>query len=332
MASPLRFRVSHERWGQGRFEREVLRPLDDKFGASAERTDGPTGYEGRLLRMRNGDVALFAWRPDGSNAYWTGNTETPKELWRTEKRAFEEVGGELADWAQEHLMNLLLDEAPWLGRYESLARFFLPVLMSKDGAETARDFLRTGAGLPGVDADMALSFYDRIVASGVFEGHRYTMASKLGTSEGSDRVRMEATMGEFNAAALLHDAGYAVEPEIEVETGHSLDFRASRDGDSFIVEVTRPTPTGRRKADTPERAVRETAAKKTEEGAQLRGNDAVLFVDCSSFDDGAWRRIVDEKPSAGHEPAVLYRTRPDRVEAFLKGETRLRLTEAVEWV
>ncbi|MCX2818936.1 DUF5784 family protein [Haladaptatus sp. F3-133] len=332
MASPLRFRVSHEGWGQGRFEREILRPLDDKFGASAESTDDPDGYEGRVLRMRNGDVALFAWRPNGSNAYWTGNTETPKALWRTEKRAFEEVGGELADWAQSRLMELLLSEASWLGRYESLARFFLPVLMSKDGSETAREFLRTGAGLPGVDADMALSFYDRIVASGVFEGYRYTMASKLGTSEGGDRVRMEATMAEFNAAAVLHDAGYSVEPEIEVETGHSLDFRASDEDGSFIVEVTRPTPTGRRNADTPERAVRETAGKKTEAGAQLRGNDAVLFVDCSSFDDGAWRRIVDEKPGAGHEPAVFYRTRPDTVEAFLKGETRLRLTDAVDWV
>ena len=332
MASPLRFRVSHERWNDDRFEREILRPLNDKFGATAERTDGPEGYEGRVLRMGNGDVALFAWRPDGSNSYWTGNTETPKALWRTEKRAFEDVGGELGDWVQDHLMELLLNEAPWLGRYEGLAWFFLPVLMSKDGAETARGFLRTGAGLPGVDADVALRFYERIVESGVFDGYRYTMASKLGTSEGSDRVRMEATMGEFNAAAILHDAGYAVEPEIEVETGHSLDFRASRDGDSFIVEVTRPTPTGRRKAETPEHAVRETAAKKTEEGAQLRGNDAVLFVDCSSFEDPAWRRIVRKNPSGGHEPAVFYRTRPDEVEAFLKGETRLRLTDAVEWV
>jgi len=331
MASPLRFRVSHERWGQGRFEREVLRPLDDKFGATAE-DDGPDGYEGRVLRMGNGDVALFAWRPEGSNAYWTGNTETPKSLWRTEKRAFEDVGGALADWAQDRLLGILYDEAPWLGRYTELAWFFLPVLMSKDGAETARDFLRTGAGLPGVDADRALSFYEGIVSSGVFEGVRYTMASKLGTSQGSDRVRMEAAMAEFNAAAVLHDAGYAVEPEVEMETGHSLDFRAVGDGDEFIVEVTRPTPTDRRKAGTPERAVSETAAKKTEEGAQLRGNDAVLLVDCSSFDDGAWSRIVDEKPDAGHEPAVFYRTRPGGVEALLKGETRLRLTDGVDWV
>lgn len=331
MASPLRFRVSDERWGQGRFEREILRPLDDKFGATAE-TDGPEGYEGRVLRMGNGDIALFAWRKGGSGAYWTGNTETPKSLWRTEKECFKDVGGEVADWAQDRLLTMLLNEAPWLERYPNLAEFFLPVLMSKDGRETAREFLRSGAGLPGVDADHALSFYDELVGSGVFDGYRYTMASKLGTSEGHDRVRMEATMGEFNAAKVLHDAGYSVEPEIEVETGHSLDFRASKDSEGIVVEVTRPTPTARRKAATPERAVRETAAKKTDEGAQLRKNDGVLFVDCSSFDDEAWRRIVEEKPGAGHEPAVFYRTRPGRVEAFLKGQTRLRLTGAVDWV
>jgi hypothetical protein len=282
--------------------------------------------------MGNGDVALFAWRPEGSNAYWTGNTETPKALWRTEKRAFEDVGGVLAEWAQEHLLTLLFNEAPWLKRYPNIAWFFLPVLMSKDGSETARQFLRTGAGLPNVDADVALEFYDEVVGSGIFEGERYTMASKLGTSEGDDRIRMEATMAEFNAAKILHDAGYAVEPEIEVETGHSLDFRAVGYGVDVIVEVTRPTPTGRRKASTPERAVRETATKKTEAGAQLRKNDAVLFIDCSSFDDSAWSRIVEKKPSASHEPAVVYRTLPGGTEAFLKGWTRLRLTDAVNWV
>jgi len=330
MASPLRFRISNERWGQGRFEREVLRPLDDKFGATAERTDGPEGYEGRLLRMGNGDVALFAW--DDNVGYWTGNTETPKVLWRTEKRAFEEVGGAVGEWAQEHLLTLLFNEAPWLKRYPNLAWFFLPVLMSKDGSEVTREFLRTGAGLPNVDADRALGFYDEVVGSDIFEGDRYTMASKLGTSEGTDSVRMEATMGEFNAAKILHEAGYAVEPEIGVESGHSLDFCARRDGDEVIVEVTRPTTTERRKVSTPEHAVRETASKKTEEGAQLRENEGVLFVDCSSFEDSAWRRIVEKKPEGGHEPAVFYRTRPDSTEAYLKGYTRLRLSDAVDWV
>lgn len=333
MASPLRFRVSKERWDDERFERKVLRPLDDKFGATAQTTEGPEGYDGRLLRMRNGDAALFAWNE--SVAYWTGNTETPKVLWGTNKKEFRRVGGGVGDWAEEELLTLLKNEAPWLERYPNVARFFLPVLMSKDGRDTAREFLRTGAGFPNTDADTALSFYEDLVSSDVFDGNRYTMASKLGTSESKDRVRMEATMGEFNAAKILGDAGYGVEPEVGVETGHSLDFRATRDGSEAIVEVTRPMPTERRKASTPERAVRETAAKKTESGAQLRKNDGVLLVDCSSFDDGAWRRIVEQKPDANHQPAVFYRTRPGETtetEAYLKGQTRLRLSDAVEWV
>lgn len=347
MASPLRFRISDRGWGDGQFERRVVAPLDDKFGVSVERTDRPEGHEGRVLRMKNGDFALFAWNGDG--AYWTGNTETPEALWGTNKRRFRRVGGDVADWAEEELLRALENEAPWLERYPGIAEFFLPVLMSKDGRETAREFLRTGAGFPnshsdsnshsnsdaGVDADVALSFYDGLVSSDVFEGHRYTMASKLGTSEGHDRVRMEATMGEYNAARILHDAGYDVEPEIGMESGHSLDFRAKRNGTDAIVEVTRPTPTGRRKASTPEEAVRETAEKKSEAGGQLRENDGVLFVDCSSFDDGAWQRIVNRKPVTGHEPAVVYRTRPGErpvTEAYLRGHTQLRLSDAVVWV
>jgi hypothetical protein len=347
MASPLRFRISDRGWGDGQFERRVVAPLDDKFGVSVERTDRPEGHEGRVLRMKNGDFALFAWNGDG--AYWTGNTETPEALWGTNKRRFRRVGGDVADWAEEELLRALENEAPWLERYPGIAEFFLPVLMSKDGRETAREFLRTGAGFPnshsdsnshsnsdaGVDADVALSFYDGLVSSDVFEGHRYTMASKLGTSEGHDRVRMEATMGEYNAAKILHDAGYDVEPEIGMESGHSLDFRAKRNGTDAIVEVTRPTPTGRRKASTPEEAVRETAEKKSEAGGQLRENDGVLFVDCSSFDDGAWQRIVNRKPVTGHEPAVVYRTRPGErpvTEAYLRGHTQLRLSDAVVWV
>lgn len=346
MASPLRFRISERGWSEGEFERRVVAPLDDKFGVSVERSDRPDGHEGRVLRMRNGDAALFAW--NGERAYWTGNTETPKVLWGTDKAEFRRVGGGVADWAEEELLTMLKNEAPWLESYPNVARFFLPVLMSKDGRETAREFLRTGAGFPDGEAEprAALSFYDDLVSSGVFDGHRYTMASKLGTSEAHDAVRMEAAMGEYNAAKILHDAGYGVEPEVGMETGHSLDFRAVRDEEDddrpgTIVEVTRPMPTGRRKASTPEQAVRETAAKKTESGAQLRENDGVLFVDCSSFDDAAWNRIVKEKPGANHEPAVFYRTRPDgrggrgtgtETEAYLKGGTRLRLSGAVDWV
>ena len=334
MASPLRFRVSERGWGEGEFRRRVVQPLEDKFGVSVESTERPDGHEGRVLRMRNGDFALFAW--NGDRGYWTGNTETPKVLWRTEKEEFRSVGGDIADWAEEQLLTALKNEAPWLERYSGVAEFFLPVLMSKDGRETARDFLRTGAGFPDTDADVALDFYDDLVSSGVFDGERYTMASKLGTSEGHDRVRMEATMGEYNAAKLLHDAGYGVEPEIGMDSGHSLDFRARRNDDTdTIVEVTRPTPTGRRKASTPEQAVRETAAKKTEAGGQLSQNDGVLFVDCSSFDDKAWQRVVNRKPTTGHEPAVVYRTRPGdtpETEAYLRGHTRLRLSDAVAWV
>jgi len=336
MASPLRFRISNEHWDDERFGREVLRPLDDKFGATAELTHPNDEFEGRLLRMGNGDVALFAWSPDPTKpAYWTGNTETPKSLWRTEKRAFEDVGGALADWAQDRLLGILYDEAPWLSRYEALAWFFLPVLMSKDGAETARDFLRTGAGFPTgeIDADRALSFYADVVSSGLFDGHRYEMASKLGSSESRDGVRMSATMGEFNSAKILHDAGYELVPEPEVETGHRLDYLARRNGHETLVEVTRPSATENRSAGTPEAAVRETASKKSKGDGQLNENDGLLLVDCSSFDDKGWRRIAREKPDAGHEPAVFYRVRPDEpVEAYLVGETRVRLSEAVEWV
>jgi len=337
LASPLRFRISERGWGKGEFRRRVVAPLDDKFGVSVERTERPEGHEGRILRMKNGDFALFAW--NGDRGYWTGNTETPEVLWRTEKEEFRTVGGDIADWAEEELLTALKNEAPWLERYPNVAEFFLPVLMSKDGRETTREFLRTGAGFPDTDADISLSFYDDLFSSDVFDGERYTMASKLGTSEGHDRVRMEATMGEFNTAKILHDAGYYVEPEIGMDSGHSLDFLAKSNGTDAIVEVTRPTPTGRRKASTPESAVRETAAKKTEAGGQLSQNDGVLFVDCSSFDNSAWERVVNRKPATGHEPAVVYRTRPGgggvtgaETEAYLRGHTRLRLSDAVEWV
>ncbi|MDZ7687545.1 MAG: DUF5784 family protein [Halobacteriales archaeon] len=333
MASPLRFRISERGWGQGEFRRRVVAPLDDKFGVSVERTERPEGHEGRVLRMKNGDFALFAW--NGDRGYWTGNTETPEVLWQTNKREFRQVGGSVAEWAEDELLSALKNEAPWLGRYSGIAEFFLPVLMSKDGSETAREFLRTGAGFPDTDADVALSFYGELVSSEVFDGERYTMASKLGTSEGHDRVRMEATMGEFNAAKILRDAGYGVEPEIGMDSGHSLDFLAKTNGTEAVVEVTRPTPTGRRKASTPEQAVRETAGKKSESGGQLRENDGVLFVDCSSFDDEAWQSVVNRKPETGHEPAVVYRTRPGETpetEAYLRGHTRLRLSDAVVWV
>jgi len=51
------------------------------------------------------------------------------------------------------------------------------------------------------------------------------MASKLGTSAGVDLTRMQATMGEFNVAKLLHDADHDFEPEVELGSGHALDFQ-----------------------------------------------------------------------------------------------------------
>jgi len=51
---------------------------------------------------------------------------------------------------------------------------------------------------------------------------------------------MSAAMAEFIAAKLLTDASYDVVPEIEVTTGHSLDFRAESDETNVLVEVTRP--------------------------------------------------------------------------------------------
>jgi hypothetical protein len=38
----------------------------------------------------------------------------------------------------------------------------------------------------------------------------------------------------------------------------------------------------------------------------------VLVVDCTSFPDDQWALIADEEPAVGHEPAVVFRMRPDR--------------------
>ncbi|MDY6780885.1 MAG: DUF5784 family protein, partial [Halobacteria archaeon] len=150
---------------------------------------------------------------------------------------------------QRELLADLRKAAPWLSDYPYLSWFFLPVLMSKDGRRTTRVFLRDhAAGFPDTTREEALSFYESFLSTGVFDENRYVMASKLGTSKSLDITRMAATMSEFNAAKLLADAGYEVVPEVEVDTGHSLDFEVRRDDRSSLVEVTRPLPPDERNA------------------------------------------------------------------------------------
>ena len=319
MAGPIRFRRSHEGWSRERIEQSLLRPLDDSFGAEMRDAlvSPPRGYEAVRLEMDNGDLALFCWN-DG--AYWLGNTETPSTLWRTDKETFDEAPFEVARWAQNELMATLEREEPWLTEYRYLAWFFLPVLFSKDGRETTRRFFRDhAAGFPDADREEGLAFYDAFLRTGVLEDYRYTMASKLGTSSAVDLTRMQATMGEFNAAWLLHEAGHDFVPEVELESGHALDFRV---GDT-LVEVTRPQPPSRRRAGTPASALRETVDSKTE--TQLRAHEgAVLMVDCTSFRDDEWASVLAEQPAPGYRPAVVFRVRPEgEVEGYTTGRVPL---------
>lgn len=282
--------------------------------------------------MTNGDTALFVW--DDETGYWLGNTETPSALWRTEKYTFGEVPYPVARWAQRELLAELRDEEPWLADYPYLAWFFLPVFCSKDGRETTRAFFREhAAGFPDSSREAACEFYERALRSGVFDEYRYVMASKLGTSEEFDAGRMSATMSEFTVAGLLHEVGYAVTPEIEVATGHSIDFRAEgTDGTAALVEVTRPRPPTRRAAATPVAAVRETAETKTSGQLQAYAGGVVLFVDCSSFRDDEWARVWSERPGVGHRPAVVFRARPSgRIEAYSAGSLALDIDPIVTW-
>lgn len=290
------------------------------------------GYEARRFDMDNGDTALFAW--NDREAFWLGNTETPSTLWRTTKYAFDEVPAAIARWAERELFAELAETDPWLADYDTLTRFFLPVLCSKDGRETSRRFFREhAAGFPDADRDDALTFYDDFLSTGILDDYRYTMASKLGTSEYLDTVRMSATMSEFTVAKLLADAGYDVAPEIEVTTGHSLDFRATNGAGGTLVEVTRPEPPTRRAANTAVAAVRETARTKTTGQLANHGGGVTLFVDCSSFRDDEWNQVSAEQPDVDHRPAVVFRARPSgRLEAYAKGSSPLSLDGTVEWV
>jgi hypothetical protein len=315
---------------------QLLSDLDANIGAESvdPQFPVPDEWDHRRFEMDNGDVALFAWRREEAGAYWLGNTETPQVLWRTEKYGWREVPYPVARWAQREFLADLEREDPWLAAHDHLAWFFLPVFCSKDGRETTREFFRDhAAGFPDADRDAALTFFDDFLSTGVLDDHREEMAGKLGTSEYLDPVRMAAAMSEFTAAKLLHDAGYEIEPEIEVTTGHSLDFRAERDGEGTLVEVTRPLPPSERSAGTPVAAIKDTAQTKTSGQLSEHGGGATLFVDCSSFHDDEWVAVRDERPEVHHRPAVVYRARPSGfVEAYSKGSTPLDLDAAVTWV
>jgi hypothetical protein len=330
VAKPLRFRVSNERWTEGRVRSDLLGPLESNLGATVSTPwfKQPEGYEARRFEMDNGDVALFAWNGRG---YWLGNTETPSALWRTEKYTFEEVPDRISEWAERELLAQLHEESPWLAEYPTISHFFLPVLLSKDGRHTTREFLRDhAAGFPDADPDEALSFYEEFLKTDALSD-RYTMASKLGTSEHLNVGRMRSTMSEFTVAKILHEAGYAVTPEIEVTTGHFIDFRADENGEGVLVEVTRPQPPSERAASSPSKSIRETAETKVSGQLSEHEGGVTLFVDCSSFADHHWTTLLDERPEVRHRPAVVFRAWPDgRVEGYTKGSVPLDLPDGIE--
>ncbi len=204
--------------------------------------------------MQNEDLALFA-RTDGE-AYWMGNTETPSALWKTDKFGWREIPYRVSRWTQRELLATLHEEDPGsptirtsrgfpAGVYVQGRPRVDPVVLSR----TRRWLPRRGS--PGNDA-----LFEDFLSTGVLDEYRHVMAGKLGTSDHVDRVRMSAAMGEFVAAKILTDAGYDVVPEIEVTTGHSLDFRARNGDTNVLVEVTRPQPpkTVRRRAPSPQSA------------------------------------------------------------------------------
>ncbi|MFB6307987.1 MAG: DUF5784 family protein [Haloarculaceae archaeon] len=327
MAGPLRFRRSTERWDEQRVHRDLYQPLDDSFGASLDSPwfSPPAGYDARRLSMDNGDTALFCWDDEG--AYWLGNTETPQALWRTHKETFEEAPYPVTRWAQRELLAQLEMEDPWLAEYEYVSWFFLPVFFSKDGRESTRAFFRDhAAGFPDATREEGLAFYEDLLSTGLLDDHRYTMASKLGTSGGVDLTRMQATMGEFNAAKLLHDAGHEFVPEVDLDSGHALDFRV----DDTLVEVTRPQPPARRSVGSAVRAVKASGDAKSRDQLDAHAG-ATLFVDCTSFPDDEWRQVLGERPSVGYEPLVVFRTRPSgRVEGYQRGSVPLAVADVFE--
>lgn len=291
----------------------------------------PEGYDARRFEMDNGDVALFCW--DDNGGYWLGNTETPKTLWGTDKETFEEAPDPVSAWAQRELLAQLYEEEPWLEATPKVAWFFLPVFLSKDGRASTRAFFREhAAGFPDADRDSALAFYEEFLETGALDEHRYVMASKLGTSESVHHTRMAAAMSEFTVAKLLFEQGYEVTPEIEISTGHSIDFRIDRaDVETTLVEVTRPVPLEDRQADSAVAAIRQTAATKTSGQLQEHGGGVTLFVDCSSFADEGWAEIARNRPDVGHRPAVVFRARPDgRLDGYTHGSVPIELPSAID--
>jgi len=349
VARPLRFRYAPERWSLDRIRSAIFQPLESNLGAEMRTSwfRPPAGYQARRFEMDNDDIALFCWT-DGDEAptgvdggpggYWLGNTETPSSLWRTQKYGFTEVPYPVRRWAERELLAQLHLESPWLKAYPHISWFFLPVFLSKDGRETTREFFADhAAGFPDTTAESALAYYESVLKTGALDPYRSEMAGKLGTSDYLDLTRMTAAMGEFNAAKLLVDAGYKITPEIEVTTGHSIDYRADppdSDGErGILVEVTRPLPPGRRSADSPLTALRETAKTKTDGQLDAHAGGVVLFVDCSSFPDDAWQAIAAEQPDVRHRPAVVFRARPDgSVEGYRKGSLPLSLGSSVEFL
>ena len=349
MAGPLRFRRSTEAWSERRVERALFAPLDERFGATLGETRGPPPerYEGVRFDMDNGDVALFAWyNEEGERpvAFWLGNTETPEVLWRTDKFGWDEVPYDIARWAQRELLADLAEQDPWLADYPHIAWFFLPVFFSKDGRYSTRSFFGDhAAGFPDADRDRVLRFYESLLETGILDPYRETMAGKLGTSPQVDVVRMGASMAEFHAAKLLADSDNEFVPEIDLGSGHALDFVVGdgvretprrdlpRTGDT-LAEVTRPGPPSTRAADTPIAALRATADAKTEDQLDAHPN-ALLLVDCSSFRDDQWNTIRAERPAVAHSPVVVYRLRPNgSVEAYRHGDSPIDLSGAVRWL
>ena len=286
---------------------------------------GPATFGTRRFDMYNGDIALFTWNE--TEAFWLGNTETPKALWQTNKIDLDEAPYEVARWAQRELLATLHERTPWLESYPHISWFFLPVFLSKDGRESSRRFFSEyAAGFPDADREKALSFYESFLRTGVLDDYRHVMAGKVGTSKRLNITRMTAAMGEFNAAYLLSESGYSIEPEAPVSTGHSIDFRADADDGAVLVEVTRPAPPRRRNTNSSFEALKSTTATKTNGQLHAHGGGIVLFVDCSSFSQEEWEAIADAKPDVGHKPAVIYRLRPDGyVAGYTRGDVPLTL-------
>lgn len=311
MARPLRFRYDTSAWSDQRIHRKIFRDLDGNIGATQRPPwyAAPSGFSIDRFDMDNGDIAFFI--RGQQRVFWLGNTETPRALWQTDKMGFDAVPDPLHTWATRELLAQLHDETPWLAQFPAVSHFFLPVFLSKDGRDSSRQFFDDhAAGFPDASRDDALEHLESVLATGVFDDDREVMAGKLGTSKGVDFTRMTAAMGEFNIAKLLVDAGYALEPEIPVTTGHSIDFRVDAGEQSTLVEVTRPLPPQRRSASSPVRAIKDTASVKSNGQLARHGGGVLLVVDCSSFSRDEWETLLEQQPAVGHRPAAVVRFVP----------------------